>query len=262
MNKKPRTGTSSVRLAPAVAPAAPPGGPTALAALAHGGAPPAASPASLTPQEREERFTAYHRQWGVARAMIEREDELVHQRMTSYLTTQGFLFTAFGVLSAGWLGKAERAEPHLFIPVAVVLAMFCIVAITLAFHTKDAVDAAVKQIRRTVQWWVEYSQERLPEDNESLVLQRPFPPVIGQLPHGMVIDRHILYLSYAWTALFAVVFGAVVHRGCWLAFERLWLSWSLSALVAVTGLAVGVYFSRRKWTRGELPPSVRTQTPP
>jgi hypothetical protein len=197
--------------------------------------------------------------------MIQHEDGLVHQLMTGYLTTQGFLFAAFGVVSGGWLSHEHHGEIRLFIPVAIVLVVISVSAFALAFHTKDAVDAAVRQIDRIVHWWMEYSGESLPKDDgaednrEFLKSNRPFPPIIGRLPKGMAIDLHILRLSYAWSALFAVVIGTAVHRGCFLIFDtnvfpswnrmflswnKMFLSWCAGICIALIAFSVGFFWSR------------------
>lgn len=266
-------GVAAAPLVSSATVAPPPSSPVPLALVGVAAAPRASSrvvaprtawPASLDHEQREKSFTANYQQWEVTRAMIQHEDGLVHQRMTSYLTTQGFLLAAFGVLTNAWLGRSDHAEFRMFIPAVVVLSAFCFIAITTAFHTKDAVDAAVKQIGRTVRWWMQYSGEGLPSSDPGLpdlVADRPFPPVIGQLPSGMVIDRHILYLSCAWTALWAAVVGAVIYRY----FSRANVPEDLRLLWATLGAlgwaVVGVLLCVRRWAKGQLPPSAETHIP-
>jgi hypothetical protein len=155
------------------------------------------------------------RRWRIARALIEREDELVHQRMTSYLTIQGFLFAAFGALSAGWLMNTNHGTNSVAIGIAVdfTLCLFCVLAIGLAFHAKDTTDAAVMQLRRVVRWWQEYSGEQQPKHANDLIAGRRYPPIVGQLPGGIVVDRHILSLLIGWSVLLAGVVWIGLYLG-------------------------------------------------
>jgi hypothetical protein len=97
------------------------------------------------------------------RKKIEHEDTLVSQRLSWLLTSQGFLFVAFGLL----LNAPAADSKHL------VIAGLSILGIITSLLTLQGVVCASNAITDAFVWWMETTKH--PETDTS-----PFPPLIGR----------------------------------------------------------------------------------
>lgn len=90
----------------------------------------------------------------LARAQIEHEDTLVSQRITWYLTLQGFLFTAVFLTAADLLDPTKagmHSTGRLYLAIAI--GLLCVLGIGSSITRYLLIRAAYRQIEKVSGWW-------------------------------------------------------------------------------------------------------------
>jgi hypothetical protein len=165
-------------------------------------------------EKREER-------WKYAREVIAHEDNLTAQRVTWFLTLQGFLFTA---LTFGTNGLASGVNKEYHWLLHTILLLVSAAGIASPFLVVPMLTAAIRQRRAVGFWWREYGQK---SDTEWAALDDKFkfPPAKGPESnefdyaerHGMT-EKNIggwpllgaFYLPHALAGVWVLVFGLLI----------------------------------------------------
>ena len=105
----------------------------------------------------------------LARAQIEHENTLVSQRITWYLTLQGFLFTAVFLTAANLVDPNKVGmDPRGRLYLAIAIGLLCVLGIISSVACYLLIRAAYRQIDEVSGWW-----------NERSDLAAKFPLVTG-----------------------------------------------------------------------------------
>lgn len=138
----------------------------------------------------------------LARSQIEHENTLVSQRITWYLTLQGFLFAAMFVV-VGVIADPQKlyceSETRLYLTIAIFLLQF--VGTTSSLVCYLLIRAAYKQIDRVVEWWKGLK-----------VREETFPAVTGT--GGITVVRYNVTgadFSLIIMVVWLVMLGLLVH---------------------------------------------------
>lgn len=115
---------------------------------------------------------AMNAKWEIAREIIRNENQLVTDRMTSFLTLQGFLFTALVFGSSALANDATRDYRWLLL---IVLCAVCCLGFISPRLVSPGLRAAFRHIDATKEWWKSYL-----ENCDDYRMQHPFPVLIGR----------------------------------------------------------------------------------
>ena len=144
--------------------------------------------------------------WELARRLIEHEDTLINHRMTHYLTTQGFLFAAMGLLANAGISSSKG----LFLWLALVASTVAVLTGLVALHS---IRAAHHQIKFVSDWW--YAKHRdvsaeAHERNRASMEDWPgsYPRIIGHMTAGAAIHWLVIVLSASWLAIIGLLIRA------------------------------------------------------
>lgn len=90
----------------------------------------------------------------VARAQVEHENILIGQRITWYLTLQGFLFTAVFLTAANLVDPGKAAmNPTGRLYLAIAIGLLCVLGIGSSISCYLLIRVANKQIDEVSGWW-------------------------------------------------------------------------------------------------------------
>ncbi len=119
--------------------------------------------------------------WKMGRDVIKHEDGLIHQRLSSLLTVQGLLLSAYLVLQAAALsGKIGDVLSLLVQGFLVIVFLF---AIWFCLLIGKAVDCASKHMSTTRQWWhKKYGEAHAISTAQEAAVNADFPQILGHFP--------------------------------------------------------------------------------
>lgn len=148
------------------------------------------------------------------REYILQEDNLIHQRMTWFLTLNSFLFASVALLTnarVGEIGAYSSTDLHLF------AALLSVVGIVSARKTQRAIKAAYDAIRALKDHWIVHFEPTdygiglsngMDETIGRVDVSRVFPYVAGGGPYKKTMDRGrtspiplVNWTSYVWGAI-------------------------------------------------------------
>jgi hypothetical protein len=189
---------------------------------------------STTESEQDDEYLV---DWGRARAMIEHEDELIHQRMTWLITINAFLFTAFFFSqksdnSAGI--KAIAAYLSYVIPT---------IGFLVSLSVLKALVAAMNQLSYVARWWslrkATDPRNLKASSDDSLNLRHP--QIVGfakgPISHDLVITRVLPgIVMAAWVAILGAISAPLL-------LEKI-PAWAAVVLVALSSFASFVFALR------------------
>lgn len=106
----------------------------------------------------------------LARAQVEHENTLVSQRITWYLTLQGFLLTAVFLTAANLLDpKNASMHPTGRLYLAIAIGLLCLLGVGSSITCYLLIRVAYKQIKEVAGWW-----------NGRAALTLKFPRITGE----------------------------------------------------------------------------------
>ncbi len=154
------------------------------------------------------------RRWGVARSMITHEDSLISGRLSSFLTLQGFLFAALGVVVKVYVDQESKRLPGL---VRVFSLIISLVGAWSSCITYFGVQAAYEQNGKTIAWWNaflknEYGAAKLKSMEENSFVNAYLPRIVGDYKNMNVPENLPLGLLVAWVVLAALMIGMYLRK--------------------------------------------------
>jgi hypothetical protein len=120
------------------------------------------------------------RAWENARGIMQHENDLVNHRISAFLTLQGFLFAAYGVVAGGFANK-DNEDYRIFLGfILLIIAFF-------GFVTPRIFDpiirAAYRHVAATREWWRLFRNNDFVDENNQKIsyrIKHPFPEHTGE----------------------------------------------------------------------------------
>jgi hypothetical protein len=133
-----------------------------------------------------------HRQWDMARSVIKDEGDAISWKLSSFLTLQGFLFTALSFVISGYLGslnheirdERSRMGRAMFYFGAII----CSVGLCSSAISHFAIQAQLSYSHEVADWWdnlrssvhdSEFPPHIHPSSNQSPGVANWFPRILG-----------------------------------------------------------------------------------
>ncbi len=139
--------------------------------------------------------------WKRVRSCIEREDDLIDQRLRWLLTSQGFLFTAFAAALAAI--TSEKVDPKTQLLAQLLIGALAIMALLICLMVYSKISAAEVHLERLRQYWKKRGQS----DPD---FQR-HPPIMGwtrmRLDRWMPFRSMPLFFGLGWILFISFALG-------------------------------------------------------
>jgi len=182
--------------------------------------------------------------WNRVRALIEHEDDLIHQRTTWLITSNAFLFTGY-FLSQGSVKTENSSELTNYL-----IWLIPLISIVLSYTIKAGIEAAMSQIKTTNGWWewrksLDMSNYEISTD-DALCLKHP--RLTGITPdkffdHDFMISKAIPWtLILSWIFILAGLFWKTINANLPIVFPI----WGWGVLGLITTL---LPFLVGRWTK-------------
>jgi hypothetical protein len=150
--------------------------------------------------------------WKLARRAVEHEDGLVTDRLTAYLTLQGFLFAALGIIVKSYVEQYKATE-RIGLEVPLFLIAFglviCTIGIISSIITNWGIQTAYDQNDAIEEWWKYYIGIRAQEVYHFLEAEEYkgylFPRFRGRYPFPYVVECLPLYVMVSWNLLLHIL---------------------------------------------------------
>lgn len=148
------------------------------------------------------------RRWEIATSMVQHQDQVISDRLGSFLTIQGFLFAAIGLLIQK---RIYRTEFHISYTALAFFAAICAAGFTTAYLSYKNIHLCYEQKGKIALWWNEYfygTDSTIEASGELAVIgsgKTDYPPVL--FVSGNYVRTPIampLILSILW-ALFVII---------------------------------------------------------
>jgi uncharacterized membrane protein YidH (DUF202 family) len=178
------------------------------------------------------------RERAFAEGQIRHEDNLINHRMGWLMTSNGFLFSAFGVVvNAFFQTQQDHSAKMLFL--GAFLIIIPLVAIAVSWIIWELVRSATKQVDEVSGWWKGLFQSG--GRYESIIEKdKAYPQLVGDPVYGFTGRLNIYailpaILALAWGLLLCIAFITLVNKA--IAMTS-WISWSYFLHVGLTILLV------------------------
>lgn len=139
--------------------------------------------------------------WKRVRSCIEREDDLIDQRLRWLLTSQGFLFTAFAAALAAI--SSEKVDPKTQLLAQLLIGSLAIMALAICLMVYSKISAAEVHLDRLRRYWKRRCQSDPDFDRH--------PPIMGwshmRLDRWMPFRSMPLFFGLGWILFISFALG-------------------------------------------------------
>ena len=152
-------------------------------------------------------------QWELARKVIEHEDHLVADRLSTYLTLQGLLFAAFGLIMKSSIDKQVNSKGEVVVAVPILLVGFgmaiCTVGVLSSFTANYSIRAAYDQSHAIEDWWMHQVGIHSKKDMDTLEAHRyvgfAFPRFRGRYHFRFFVEKLPVHIMLTWNLIMHVL---------------------------------------------------------
>jgi hypothetical protein len=151
--------------------------------------------------------------WDLARKVIEHEDHLVADRLSTYLTLQGLLFAAFGLIMKSSIDKQVNSKGAVVVAVPILLVGFgmaiCTVGILSSFTANYSIQVAYDQNHAIEDWCMHHVGILSKEDIDTLEADRfvgfAFPRFRGRYRIRFFVEKLPVHIMLMWNLIMHVL---------------------------------------------------------